>query len=100
MIFNIVVFLMAIIYWYLTGHIAPALFGIVLLLSLYNDELYFVTLILSAITVGAVIYYFWLDFFASKISGGILEFTPGIIYMLVIFLKAKIVFDNDNSSLD
>jgi len=94
------VFLMASVYWYFTGHSVPTYFGFILLLSLYNDRLYFATLVLCAMTISAVIYYFWLDFFAYQPGDEILQHGAGIIYMLVIFLKAKKVFNNDQLSLD
>lgn len=100
MIFNVLLFMIACIYWFYTGHDIPAYFGFLLLLSLVNDKLYFATLILCAMTITAVIYYFWIDFFAYKPDDDIFQHGTGIIYMLVVFIKAKRVFDNDEFLLD
>ena len=98
MIFNILLFIMACTYWFYTGHDIPAYFGFALLLSLYSDKMYFSTLILCSMTITAVIYFFWIDYFS--VDNDVLQFGTGIMYMLVVFMKAKRIFDNDQITLD
>ncbi len=101
MLLNLLVIIVASTYWFYTGHSVPAFIGFAMLLTLYNEKLYFTTLILSAVAVSSVVYYFWSDYLAFKAGEAvIIEVGTGVIYMLVLLIKAKSVFDNDTFSLD
>lgn len=100
MLLNLLVILMASTYWFYTGHSIPAFIGFTMLLTLYSEKLYFTTLVLSAVVVVSVIYYFWSDYVAYKAGEGVMQVGTGVLYMLVVLIKAKSVFDNDSFSLD
>lgn len=100
MLLNFLVIIVASTYWFYTGHSVPAFIGFAILLTLYNEKLYFTTLVLSAVAVASVVYYFWSDYLAFKEGEGVIEVGTGVIYMLVLLIKAKSVFDNDTFSLD
>ena len=98
MIFNIIFFIMASVYLYYTGHAVPALIGIVILF-MYTEKLAFVALLTAGAAISSIIYYFFADFFAYE-AGDVLQYGTGIMYMLVIWLKARRIFNNDEFGLD
>ena len=100
MALNFLVVVVKCTYWFYTGHNVPAFIGFVMLVTLYNEKLYFTTLILSALAIVSVVYYFWSDYFAYKAGEGVIFLGSGVLYMLVLLIKAKSVFDNDSFSLD
>ena len=59
MIFNIMLFVTAITYWYLTGHVTPAIIGS-LLPFMYTERLAFPAILTAGAAISAVIYCFWL----------------------------------------
>jgi len=93
------VFITASLYWYSTGHAFPAILGYILLL-MYKDKLAFSAILMAGAGISAVVYCFWLDYFAYQAGDEDLHHSTGIIYMLVIFLKAKSIFENNTFSLD
>lgn len=99
MIFNIIFFIMASIYWYSTGHVVPAVIGYMMLL-MFTEELSFIALLMAGVAISSVIYFYWADFFAYKAGDNVLQHGAGIIYMLVIWLKARRIFNNDDFTLD
>jgi len=93
---NILVIIVAVMYGFFSGHIIPTALGIVFLAVFsYNDELYFPSLILAIVTIISIIYFFFYDNLFSKTGDASLEFGTGILYMIVIFFKAKNIFDAD-----
>jgi len=96
MLLNIFLFMTACLYWFYTGHGIPAFICFLMFITLYNDELYFVTLILSIVTIISIIFYFFFDFFVY----GTISFGFGIFFMLLIYIKAKNVFNNDSFVFD
>ncbi|MDA7816913.1 hypothetical protein N9A28_01835 [Sulfurimonas sp.] len=99
MIFNIMLFIAASTYWYLTGHATPAVIGYILIL-MYKEDLAFVSILTAGAGISAVVYCFWLDFFEYKVGDEVLVYGMGIIYMLVLYIKARKLFYNDEFSLD
>lgn len=99
MIFNIMLFITASVYWYLTGHATPAVIGYILLL-MYTERLAFSAIMTAGAAISAVVYCFWLDFFAYQEGDAVFHHGIGIVYMLVLYIKAKKLFDNDELSLD
>ena len=100
MIFNIMLFIVASVYWYVTGHFIPAIFGYAFIaVYMYDEELYFASYILGILALFSVIFFFYSDYFFRG-SAESIGFAIGIIYMLVVLMKAKKIFDNDDLSLD
>lgn len=99
MIFNLMVLITASFYWYSTGHVVPAILGYILLL-MFQDKLAFSAILMAGAGISAVSYCFWLDYFAYQAGDVVLHHGTGIIYILVLFIKAKKIFDNDEFSLD
>ncbi|MDO9266259.1 MAG: hypothetical protein Q7U00_04155 [Sulfurimonas sp.] len=99
MLLNILLIIVGSVYWYYTEHAVPLFIGLALLVSLYNDSLYFTSLIISAVAISSIIYFFWADIYSYRVSTNTLHYGIGIIYMLVLFLKAKSIFNADRTSL-
>ncbi|MCD6433237.1 MAG: hypothetical protein J7L21_04275 [Sulfurimonas sp.] len=99
MIFNIVFFITASTYWYMTGHYLPAIIGYVVLL-MFSEKLTFHTMLVASIGISSIIYYFWSDYFMYKAGDDVLQHGMGIIYMLLLYIKAKKIFDWDELALD
>lgn len=98
MIFNFMLFVTATTYWYMTGHIAPVLIGYVALL-MFQEKLAFYAVLLLGIGISSIIYMFYFDYSVGEVVRTS-EYGIGVIYMLVLFVKAKRVFDWDDVSLD
>jgi len=91
---DILVFIVAFIYWYMTGHYVPAVLGVVFtLLFIYSDELYFVALIMGVITILSVIFFIFYNPPSEEIA--ISHVTVTALYILVVFFKSKSIFDAD-----
>lgn len=99
MLLNILLIIVGSVYWYLTGHYIPAIIGLILIFSLYNDELYFASLVIAATAISSIIYFFWADIYSYRVYEDTLHYGIGVIYMLVLFLKAKSIFNADRTSL-
>lgn len=97
MVLNILTLVMAGLYWYVTGHSVPMYLGLALIVTLYNDELYFTSLVIAAVTIVAIIFYFWSDYFSYKAGEEVLHTGTGAIYILVLFAKARVVFNAGKS---
>ncbi len=89
--FNIIIFMVASTYWYYTGYALPAFFGYAfVMVFVYDEELYFISYILGILTLISIIFFFFKD-------GGVsLGHGISILYMIVILLKSKIIFDNND----
>jgi hypothetical protein len=99
MIFNLMFFITALFYWYTTSHIIPALIGCLILL-MFNEKFSFLSLLTVGVAISSIIFCFWLDYSAYQPDDDVLQHGVGIIYMLVLYIKAKKIFDNDEVSLD
>ena len=99
MIFNLMLLITASFYWYSTGHVVPAILGYILLL-MFKDKLAFSELLMAGAGISAVTYCFWLDYFDYQAGDAYLHHGVGIIYMLVLYVKARRIFNNDEFSLD
>ncbi|MEA3370109.1 MAG: hypothetical protein U9Q40_02090 [Campylobacterota bacterium] len=91
MFINILVLVVATMYGFFSGHIIPVVLGILFLaIYLYDDALYFTSLVLAILTIVSVIFFFFYD---NLFLDSTLEFGTGILYMIVILFKAKNIFD-------
>ncbi|MEN8302783.1 MAG: hypothetical protein ABFQ64_01765 [Campylobacterota bacterium] len=96
MFLNILVALVATTYWYVTGHYLPAILGyIFILLFLYADELYFVSLVVGVITLITIIYFIFSDYNLYNDEDAISQIGVSILYMLVIFFQSREIFNAD-----
>ncbi len=100
MLLNILIIMIGFFYWYLTEHTVPVYIGLALLVSLYSDSLYFVSLVISAIAISSIIYFFWADLYSFRVGEETLHYGVGVIYMLALFLKAKTIFNADRRLLN
>jgi len=93
---NILVFIIASLYWYATGHSVPAIMGYIFIsLYAYDEKLYFVSDIVAIITLLLVVYFFLIDYYINEIPGDIMHFGFGSLYMIVIYFKARAIFYPD-----
>ena len=96
MFLNILVFLVASTYWYITGHYIPAILGYIFMsVFLYADELYFVSLVTGVITLISIIYFILYDYNLYATEDNISQVGISILYILVIFFQSKSIFDAD-----
>ena len=96
MFLDILVFLVASVYWYMTGHEVAAILGYIFVaIFIYSDELYFVSLVMGVVTIIAIIFFIFYDYSLYQEQGTIFEAGISTLYMLVIFLKSKSIFNAD-----
>lgn len=87
---DILVVLVGFIYGVMTGHYVPLILGAVFIaVYLYSDKLYFFSLIMGIITLLSIIFFIFYDNDASAIS----EVGISTLYMLMIFLKSRSIFN-------
>ena len=98
MIFNIMFLITASLYWYFTGHVLPVFIGTVVLF-LYTEKLAFAGIVIGGFTILSIIYYFFVDFFTYD-NGETLNYGIGVIYMLIVYIKVRKLFNNDDLALD
>lgn len=93
---NALILIVAGLYWYMTGHAVPAVLGgFFVLVYMYDEKLYLFADILAIITLILVIYFFISDYYFNDLSEDVMHFGSGILYMIVIYLKAKRIFNAD-----
>ena len=93
---DVLLVLVASVYWYITGHYIPVISGFIfLLIFLYADELYFVSLITGAITLIIIIFFIFYDYNLYKDETTISQVGINVLYMLVVFLKSRSIFNAD-----
>lgn len=97
MLLNLLVIIAGTLYWYFTGHSVPVFIGLIMLVSLYSDSLYFVSLLIAAVAISSIIYFFWVDLYSYKTGEEAFQKSIGAIYMIVLFIKAKTIFNADKS---
>ncbi|MCD6190319.1 MAG: hypothetical protein J7K14_02120 [Sulfurimonas sp.] len=96
MFLDILVFFVASVYWYMTGHEVAAILGYVFVsIFIYSDELYFVSLIMGVVTLIAIIFFIFYDYNLYQEENAISEVGIASIYMFVIFLKSRSIFNAD-----
>ncbi len=89
---DILVFIVAFLYWYVTGHYLPVILGsIFMLLFLYADELYFVSLIMGAITLLSIVFFIFYNQPSEEVAISQVGITA--LFMIVIFFKSKSIFN-------
>ncbi len=97
MFLNILVFVVATLYWYFSGHYVPAVLGYAFVaVFIYRDELYFTSYLFGISALLAIIYFFYYDYVFYQEGDGVLHFGTGIFYMIVIFFKSYNIFENDD----
>jgi len=93
---NILVLFSASAYWFVTGHLFPALFGYAILVLYFLDTSFgILDLALSVITLLSIIYYFFIDYWIEGEVSDFAHFGFSTIYMFVIFFKAKSIFESE-----
>ena len=96
MFLDILLFFVASVYWYMTGHEVAAILGYVFVsIFIYSDELYFVSLVIGVVTLIAIIFFIFYDYNLYKEEDTISEIGISTLYMLVIFLKSRSIFNAD-----
>ena len=93
---DILVFFVASVYWYMTGHAAAAILGYIFVsIFIYSDKFYFVSLVMAIITLITIIFFIFYDYNLYKEGNAISEVGISSLYMLVIFLKSRSIFNAD-----
>ena len=96
MFLDILVFFVASVYWYMTGHEVAAILGYVSVsIFIYSDELYFVSLVMGVVTLISIIFFIFYDYNLYQEENAISEVGIASIYMFVIFLKSRSIFNAD-----
>ena len=96
MFLDILLFLVGTLYWYMTGHAVAAILGYVfVLVFLYSDKLYFVSMLMGMVTLIAIIFFIFYDYNLYQEEGRISEVGICTLYMIVIFLKSRSIFNAD-----
>ncbi len=96
MFLNMLLLIVASTYWYITGYHIPAISGYVfMVLFLYSDKLYFISLIMGIITLLAIIYFTFYDYTFSQDKDAISQVGISVLYMFVIFFQSKSIFNGD-----
>ena len=90
--FNIVVGITALLYWYVTGDMWPAILGAVLALMI-RDDLWLLSIGLSAAIIGLCTYHFWSEIVINLEHGAILgQMAVSCLYMFSVLAKAATSF--------
>lgn len=93
---NFLVVLSASAYWFMSGHAVPAILGyLVVLVYISSEKLYFTSDILAILALVGVIVYFFVDYAHYEAKDGVLHFGMGVLYMIVIYLKTRQIFNNE-----
>lgn len=93
---NMLVLFSASAYWFVTGHMFPALLGYAILLLYFLDTSFgILDLALSVITLLIIIYFFVIDYWIKAEVSDFAHFGFSTIYMFVIFFKAKSIFESE-----
>lgn len=93
---NIMLAITIAFYWYTSHHIVPAVMGIlVILIYLYDDKFYFISLFMALLTLLTLIYFLFYDYVEYNSDAGMLHFGSTILYMIVIAIKSKEIFEAD-----
>ncbi|RLA79626.1 MAG: hypothetical protein DRG78_12585 [Epsilonproteobacteria bacterium] len=93
---DLLVVLVASTYWYITGHYTPPILGFVfLLIFLSADKFYFVSLVMGIITLLSIILFIFLDNYFFRDETAVSQVGISVLYILVIYLKARSIFNAD-----
>ena len=93
---DVLVVLVASTYWFFSDHMVATFLGYTFLaVFIFNDKLYFTSLILAIITILAIIFSFYYDYFFYKEGDALIGTGMGILYMIIVLLKSKSIFDAD-----
>lgn len=80
----------------MNGHMVPAVLGYVFVfLYMLDERLYLLSDLLAIVTLLMIPLYFYLDYYEYNVDVNNIHFGIGVIYMLVIYFKARQIFDND-----
>jgi len=91
---NLLVLMVSTLYWYISGHYVASLLGYLLVLEyLYSEKSYMLSYAIAIVTLIAIITFFFLDYYNYKDGDGVLHFGTGILYMIVIYLKSRAIFN-------
>jgi len=90
---NILVFFSATAYWFVTGHLAPAVLGgLIVILYFFDETFAFADMVLSMLTLLLIIIYFFIDYFYYDTSSNFAQFSFSVLYMGVLYFKSRSIF--------
>ncbi|WP_457747256.1 hypothetical protein [Sulfurimonas sp.] len=91
---NLLVLVLAILYWFTTGHIIPSILGAVIVFLYFFDETFgFVALVLSVLTLLFMIVLLFVDYYNFKEDDDAMKLGLSVLYMVVIYFKSKSIFN-------
>jgi len=97
---NFLVIISASLYWFMSGHIVPAVLGYVfVLLYILDERLYMFSDLLAIITLLMIPGYLYYDYYYLNVPYENDHFGMGVIYMFVIYFKVRQIFNNDDESI-
>lgn len=89
---EIAIGIMAVLYWYVTGEVWPAVLGVILALPVW-DRFWFASIMLSAVILGFCIYHFWVELVPLLGQEQLLvNMAVTFIYMVTVFIRAALSF--------
>ena len=87
-VINILIALIGLLYWYVTGDIWPAVLGGALAVIVW-DEVWLLSIVIAAAIMGLCTYYFWTELFVNLNKDPMLkEMGVTVLYMTAVFFKA------------
>lgn len=93
---NIMLVATMVFYWYTTHHIVPAVMGVfIILIYLYDEKLYFISLLMAVLTLVTLIYLLFYDYLDHSPDAGVVHFGSSVLFMIVIAIKSKEIFEAD-----
>ena len=92
---NLLIILTASLYWFMSGHAAPAILGyLCVAIYMYDEKFYFLTDIAAILALLSIIVYFFIDYSNYQQQDGVMHFGMAVVYMIAIYFKTSQVFDN------
>ena len=93
---NMLLLISASAYWYVTGHLLPAVLGYLVLVLYFVDTTFaMLDLVLSILALLIIIYFFVLDYYIDEKPDDFAQYGFSVIYMFVIFFKSRSIFNAD-----
>jgi len=93
---NLLLLLTAIFYWYTSSHLVPSLLGVIfMLIYIYDEKLYLLSFLVAILALISVIFFFLTQYIEYTDGDDMTQFAVGALYMIVIGIKSKEIFDAD-----
>lgn len=97
---NFLVVISGSLYWLMSGHMVPAVLGYTfVLLYILDERLYLLSDLLAIVTLLMVPAYLYYDYYYLNVNYEHNHLGIGVIYMFVIYFKARQIFENDDESI-